>query len=243
MAQLDQVIAHGPHQSAVEHADFFCAEMTEMCRRGQWMVLPYQSVRRLPGLRRCPPGVIPQHEQRPRTIFDYTFYGINSDTVKLAPPEAMQFGTTLHRLLHQIHFADPQWGPVHLIKVDVSDGSYQIWVAADDIPKLGVMVPTLPREEPLVASPLAQPMGWVESPPTFCAATKTVADLANSALAGIPLHPSHRNDAVADTPTMSDRPPWRPGPPSRHQPRRGRPLSAINVYVDDFIAAVQGGAR
>ena len=56
----DAAVARGPHPSAAEHSDFLREEMLEMCRRGQWMVLPYSEVRTRSHLRISPPGVIPQ---------------------------------------------------------------------------------------------------------------------------------------------------------------------------------------
>eukprot|EP00978_Attheya_sp_CCMP212_P040642 scaffold224158_cov51-Attheya_sp.AAC.1 len=98
--------------------------MLDMATRQQWVVLPYSAVRDLPNLRVSPPGVVPQRERRPQLIVDYTFLGVNADTVKLAP-DSMQFGRSLQRILHTLHLADPRWVPVYLIKVDVADGFYQ----------------------------------------------------------------------------------------------------------------------
>ena len=41
--------------------------------------------------------------------------------------------------------ANPALGPVNLMKVDISDGFYQIGVNIKDIPKLGVVFPTKPH--------------------------------------------------------------------------------------------------
>ena len=87
--------------------------------------------------------------------------------------EAMQFGHALDRILREILLADPTFGPVHLIKLDISDGFYQITININDIPKLGVIFPTPPGDEPLIAFPLVLPMGWTNSPPIFSTATET----------------------------------------------------------------------
>ena len=246
--QKDAAVARGPHPSAVEYTDFLRGEMLEMCRRRQWIVLPYSSVRHRRGVRISPPGVIPQRERRPRTIVDYTWSGVNPDTIKLAPQQAMQFGRAFWRILYAIYFADPRWGPVHLLKADVSDGFYQVWLALMDILKLGLILPGGDASDPDIAFPLSLPMGWVESPPAFCSVTETGADLANAAIRAGADPPPHRHDTVADTPTVLDRPPSRPVPTRRRQrpiPRpfpRG-PVGSVDVYVDDFIGIVQGGPR
>ena len=94
----------------------------------------------------------------------------------------MQFGHALDRILQEILLANPVHGPTHLIKIDISDRFYQISLNINDIPKLGVVFPTLPEDEQLVAFPLVLPMGWSNSPPIFSTATETIADLANRRL-------------------------------------------------------------
>ena len=68
---------------------------------------------------------------------------------------------------------------------------------------------TSPDDDPLIAVPMVLPMGWMESPPTFCMVTETIADLANAKIAQdyIPA-PYHRHEVVAntlsETPTMTE---------------------------------------
>jgi hypothetical protein len=92
----------GPHKSAYEYQDFLRNKMVDMILRRQWIVLPCDDIKDLPGLCLSPIGVIPQRDQRPRTIVDYTFYGVNADTCRLAPEEAMRFGRAFQRLLEDI---------------------------------------------------------------------------------------------------------------------------------------------
>ena len=125
-ARIEAAAARGPHKSAIEYRDFLYEEMHKMRQKGQWLILPYAQVKHLPGLRLSPIGVVPQHSRRPRTIVDYTYHGVNQETVRLTAPEAMQFGRTLQRLLQRIGDADPKHGPVHMIKVDISDGFYRV---------------------------------------------------------------------------------------------------------------------
>jgi hypothetical protein len=164
-AKLAAACARGSHKSATEYITFLQEEIIAMMQKGQWVLLPYHLVKHLPNLRLSPLGVVPQRDRRPRVIVDYTYSGVNDDTLCLAPPEAMQFGHALQRILQTILHADPRFGPVYLIKVDIADGFYRVWLNTNDIPKLGVIFPTLPHMEPLVAFPLALPMGW-NHPPT-----------------------------------------------------------------------------
>jgi hypothetical protein len=107
----------------------------------------------------------------------------------------MQFGRALHRVLQQVSDADPRLGPVHLSKIDIADGFYRIGINTNDIPKLGIMLPGSYGEK-LVGFPLVLPMGWMQSPPIFTAATETVADLANQKLQDQVRCGPHRLDVV-----------------------------------------------
>jgi hypothetical protein len=175
----------------MDYLEFIQEEFVSMISKDQWVVLPFELVENLPGLRLSPPGVVPQRDRRPRWICDYSYSDVNEDTVELVADEAMQFGHALDRLLRQILLADPSSGPVKIIKVDISDGFYRLCLAPTDIPKLGVVFPTLPGQQRLVALPLVLPMGWKNSPPIFSTATETIADIANQRLNDPSYTPSH----------------------------------------------------
>lgn len=225
-------------------------EMLDFCAQGYWAVLPYQHVRQWQGLRISPMGVIPQRDRRPRLIVDYSFSGVNEDTIPLAPKEAMQFGRALQRVMATIVHSDPRYGPVYLSKIDIADGFYRVWLHIADIAKLGVVLPTAPGEPPVVAFPLTLPMGWVESPPYFTAITETACDLAN---ANLSRHhhahlPVHRLEAVAATPPPEAATTPAPareglslasrlGHSLRHKGRP--PVAKVDVYVDDFLLLAQ----
>jgi hypothetical protein len=221
-----------------------------MVDRATWLVLPYKLLRHLPNLRISPMGVVPQHERRPRPIVDYSFSGVNHDTLNLAPTEAMQFGHALERIISQTVHSDPRFGPVKFLKIDIADGFYRVWLNIDDIPTLAVSIPTLPGESPLLALPLALPMGWTQSPPAFCTVTETIADLTNAQLHRRRHWPPHRLDALADSPSQDSI--FLPDPttdslstttslPTTNPllQRSRRPLAAVDVFVDDFIAMSQ----
>jgi hypothetical protein len=168
----------------------------------------------------------------------------------------MQFGRALERIITQVVRADPRYGPVQFIKIDLADGFYRVFVRAEDIPKLGVAFPALEGEEPLIAFPLALPMGWTESPPYFCAVTETIADIANERILQWKRPAKHKLDRLASnmpkSPTLSDSAPARiathqplglPHQRNPNLPNRSRILAAIDVFVDDFIGAAQGSTR
>jgi hypothetical protein len=98
-AKLNAARIRGSHKSATEHLKFLQEEIIAFMQKGQWILLPYDLIKDLPNLRLSPLGVVPQRDCRPRVIIDYTLHGVNKDTIRLAPREAMQFGRALQRIL------------------------------------------------------------------------------------------------------------------------------------------------
>ena len=209
----------------MERIEFLHEEFADMIAKAYWVVLPAEAVKYLPGLRISPPGVVPQLGRRPRWIVDYSWSLVNNKTLPLAPTEAMQFGHALDRLLREILLADPKFGPVELMKVDMSDGFYRVGLNIDDIPKLGVVFPTQPGEEQLVALPLVLPMGWKNSPPVFSAVTETIADLANERIKTGAEPPCHPLDDEAEATTAPNPMTVAPTEPSVVMPA-GEPATA-----------------
>jgi hypothetical protein len=170
-----------------------------MIKKGQWTVFPARLVRHMRKLRISPIRVVSQRDRQPRTVVDYSLCDVNEDTVPWAPSEAMQFGRALHRILRRILESHPRFGPVYISKVVIVEGFYRVWLLPSDIPTPGVALPTTKGDEPMIGFPLALPMGWVNSPPYFTVATKTIANLANAALATTANFPSHRLEAISET--------------------------------------------
>ena len=237
---LDSCVERGPHKSAMEHLSFLRDEFTDFARKGFWLVLPYREVRELPGLRVSPLGVVPQDGRRPRVIVDYSYWGLNEDTVRLSDPQSMQFGRTNARLQRQLAWHNPRHGPVAAYKVDISDGFYRVPLCTSGIPKLGVLLPPLlGDQESLVAFPLVLPMGWTESPPFFCKFTETACDLTNSDFRDRVEYPWH---PLEDTAGEQDRIPQvatTPVPKSHSPFMASAPLAYMDVYVDDFCGVGQ----
>jgi hypothetical protein len=249
--QLKAALTRGAHKSCNEHIDFLNEEFVDMIQKGQWVILPATMAMELEGLRLSPPGVVPQRDRRPRWICDYTWSGVNLETLPLAAMEAMQFGHALERILREILLANPAHGPVLLNKTDLSDGFYRMDLNSEDAPKLGVAFPTKEGAEPMVAVPLVLPMGWKNSPPAFSTATETIADLANQRLRRPDYHPPNHplDQMAADVPlpvhaAQSLAPAAGVAveiPTSRDPslPTTGKPLEYVDVFVDDFVSLGQ----
>ena len=175
-------LKRGPHKSSHRGIEFLREVYADMMDKEQWTVLPASLVKDIPGIRLSPLGLMPHWNKRDRMILDYSFFGVNGDTVQLAPPEALQFGQTLKRLLQCIHRANDVFGPVYMSKFDLSVGFNRLWLRPEDTLKLAGLFPSRPGKAPLVGIPLTNPMGWCSPPPNFSACTETVADLANAYL-------------------------------------------------------------
>ena len=97
----------------------------------------------------------------------------------------------------------------------------------------------------MIAIPLTLPMGWKNSPPLFCTATETVADLANEDLRTHQPSKQHLLDNRAE----AVEPPPAPLLTQEHanltrDPYLQRPnaklLAYVDVFVDEFLGMAQG---
>jgi len=230
-----KAINHGPHILATcEFTNFLLADMYDYVNMGYWTVLPYSTLWHHPVLRLAPAGVVPQKEQRPHPIMDYSFYGKNSNGLPIAPMHSMQFG-----------YCDCHYGPPLLAKLDLADGYYRVPLSATAALHLAVLLPPDGHCNQLIALPLSLPMGWSHSPPYFCAFTETVADVANASTDNalqLPKHPLLAATQLQPTTTPHEAP-----MPSLHfHPSVitlptviNTPLQYPDVYIDDFILLAQ----
>jgi hypothetical protein len=220
--------------------------MADYVDKRLWVVLPYQSVHFMPHLKLSPCGVVPQRERHPRTIIDYTFSGVNAASLPLAPTESMQFGSTLKRIFQRIACANPTFGPVNMLKFDLSDGYYRVRLSPEAALEMAVIIPGDTPTTNLIAIPLSLPMGWALSPPYFCAYTETAADLSNAALAlpkvgdlaALLPHPVEiqSQQPTTSVPQLFHHTTNYISPPGTLLPD---PIQYTDVYMDDFIALAQ----
>ena len=272
--QKDECIRRGCHKSATEHATFLREEFSEFIENKFWVVLPYDLVKDEPTLLLSAAAVKDERDRKPRLISDHSWdWGwpsVNDTTIHHAPPEAMQFGRALPRILQQVRHANPKFGPVRLCKHDIKDGFYRMFLAPKDCIRLTLVLPRYEGEEQLVAIPMSCTMGWVESPPSFSSMSETVCDRANERFRKLPYRcPPHRLEAAAEAgddldPSMVPRPKEAEDEAATHallavtseaiipEPEHlaplsnklyHRPVGSNDVFVDDFIQLGQGGRR
>jgi hypothetical protein len=236
LARREAAMRKGCHLSAQMEKEFVRHEMAEFMENGYWTVLPYEQIKHLASLQLSPSAVKTERERKPRFLCDHSIFWVNALTLRLAPAEAMQFGDALPRILWLIRHHDPVHGELLLSKFDIKDGYYRIPLKASDAPMLAVILPAYNGEEPMVAIPLSLTMGWTESPPIFCAASETVADLANRATHRhhVPPHPRlpSTGQHMGESPPTNLAPVPTPQAPrgahtSRAPPKRPKPRSLV----------------
>ena len=201
IAGHNEAIQYRAHSSAGDCKEFLHNELADMVKAGHWFVLPYSIVQHTTDLQISPLGVVPKQGCQPRPIVIYTFSGVNKAMVKLAPPESMQFGKALDRIIQKAAGANLYHGIVNLSKLNLAGAFMRVGLSPFMIVKLAVVVPTTSTDkDPLIAVPMALPMGWMESSTAFSMVTETIADLANAKIAqGHILAPYHHHKAVANT--------------------------------------------
>lgn len=270
LERKDHCIERGCHRSAIEHSDFLREEMADFIDSGFWTVLPYSMMRHHENLMLSPSAVKDERDRRPRLLCDHSWYTTNEYTIPHAPPEAMQFGGAIHRVLREVRHANPKFGPVRLAKHDIKDGFYRMFLRAADCPRLAIVLPKYEGEPQLIAIPMSSTMGWQQSPPTFSTMSETVTDETNRRFREQPTtvipHRLESTAASMDDFSLTPVPrgqeddeatrrlqalatPSLPeadltDPPHRPSNRPfQRPVGSTDVFVDDFIQLGQGSRR
>ena len=153
----------------------------------------------------------------------------------------MQYGRALECLIREVLISDLELGPVHVLKAYASDGFYCIVLRPTDSPKLGIGFPSEGEDKELLAIMLTLPKGWKKSPPIFCTATETVADLANAALrCNTPTLP-HSLDDMAEAIVREEPPTLQPSMAGlTRDPYLRRANSKLDAYIDVFVNNLLG---
>ena len=95
-------------------------------------------------------------------------------------PKAVKFGSCLARLLLQIWNSYPAGFPIWLSKWDILDAFQRCNLRLSNGGKITYVVPPIPEDTSFLLSiDLVLPMGWLNSPEFFCAASEMVAYNAN----------------------------------------------------------------
>ncbi len=244
-AELDKAIARGPHQSALtpEAIEHFAEEIRAKVRTNQGRVVKWDSIKDNPPaeLKISPIAAIPFKSKAFWSILDLSFRlwlknggireAVNNTTTKTVPGGAIdQIGDCLSRIIHAFTKADAD-AKIFMAKWDIKDGFWRMDCREGEEWNFSYALPQ-PEGQPvrLVVPTLLQ-MGWVKSPPYFCAATETARDTASDYIeTKIGTRPRHKFEhyvtgsaeyaallAAADAASLR---------------------FLLEIYVDDFISLV-----
>ena len=150
----------------------------------------------------------------------------------MAPKEALdQLDQSLSRIIHAFAKAEED-SKIFMAKWDIKDGFWRMDCEQGEEYNFAYV---LPQEEDMPITTLVVPtslqMGWVESPPYFCAATETARDIASdycdTPIGSLPHHKfathATRDKEFNKLPRTSDVVGF---------------FYALEVYVDDFMSII-----
>ena len=195
-----------------------------------------------PQLKISPIAAIPHNSKVFRSILDLSFSlclknsgileSVNDSTVKMAPRGALdQLGQALSRIIHAFAEADEENAKIFMAKWDIKDVFWHMDCEKGEEYNFAYV---LPQEEGMpitLVVPTSLQMGWVESPPYFCAATEMARDIAsdycNTPIGSLPHHKFAKH--VMGAKEFNEL-------PSTSEIRDF--LYALEVYVNDFMSII-----
>jgi hypothetical protein len=139
-------------------------------------------------LKISPIAAIPHKSKDFRSILDLSFRhriknggvlaSFNDTTEKTAPAGAIdQIGECLSRIIHAFAKTDED-AKIFMAKWDIKDGFWRMDCATGEEWNFAYVLPQEDGTPTTLVVPTSLQMGWVESPPYFCAATETSWDVA-----------------------------------------------------------------
>ena len=245
--QMAAAIARGPHVSALVPAAMtqLDLEVQEKVKNGQARVVRWNDICRAPPPQlKISPVAMVEHKSRPyRAILDLSFPvhlsptttvpSVNSTTTKTAPKAAIdQIGHVLPRIIHAFASVEDD-AKIFMAKWDIKDGFWRLDCEAGEEWNFAYVLPsTFGSDDVHLVVPTSLQMGWIESPPYFCAASETARDVA-AMYAERPMdgctHPAlHHTQTHEDYKTL----------PQSRTPADAPVRYLMEVYVDDFIDIV-----
>ena len=156
---------------------------------------------------------------------------VNDTTVKSAPKGAIdQLGECLTRIIHAFAEAEDD-AKIFMAKWDIKDEFWRMDCREGEEWNFAYVLPQPEGSTIMLVIPTSLQMGWVESPPYFCAATETARDVATEytdmPVGKIPAHKFSKytvgGESYSDLQEDDDGEPFR---------------TMIEVYVDDFMSLV-----
>ena len=243
-AEMTAAIMRGPHESAMspEAMEHFAKEVAEKVASGQARVVNWEDIKHDPPkqLKISPIAAIPHKSKAFRSILDLSFQlrlkdggvvmSVNDTSTKTAPQGSIdQIGHSLKRIIHAFAEAGDE-DKIFMAKWDVKDGFWRLQCREGEEWNFAYVLPAAEGTPTRLVVPTSLQMGWIESPPYFCAASETARDVAAQYIeTQVGSLTSHKFEAMT-TATAGDRTGLAPsGSALRY---------VLEVYVDDFMSLV-----
>ena len=191
------------------------------------------------GFKKSPIAAIPHKSKAYRSILDLSFClqlknggvraAVNNSTKKMAPKGAIdQIGEALSCIIHAFAEADKN-AMIFMAKWDIKEGFWRMDCAEGEEWNFAYVLPQADGKPKKLVVPTLLQMGWVESPPYFCAATETSRDVAmdysETPINSLPQHKFVKY-RIGD--------PEYDALPESQKSNKGY-VYMLEVYVDDFM--------
>jgi hypothetical protein len=190
--EMEAAINKGAHPSALvqEATEQLRRETMEKVSKGQARIVRWDDIKHDPPaeLKISPIAMIPHKSRGFRAILDLSYSvrlqhkrlpSVNESTVKTAPQGAIdQMGHVLSRIIHAFAEAKED-SKIFLAKWDIKDGFWRLDCEEGQEWNFCYVLPASNADAPIeLVVPTSLQMGWIESPPYFCAASETGRDVA-----------------------------------------------------------------
>jgi len=239
---MEEAVQRGPHQSALtpEALEHFAAEAKAKVEKGQAKLVYWDDIKDNPPpeLKISPVAGIPHKSKAYRTILDLSYRlrlknggvvkSVNDMTEKVAPQGSIdQIGESLSRIIYAFAETDDD-AKIFMAKWDIKDGFWRMGGEEGQEYNFAYVLPQPPGHPVILVIPTSLQMGWVESPPLFCAASETARDIVEeyieTQVSLLPAHKFSKHVMTSDT--------------IQELPETGEEAAGfhyiVEVYFDDF---------
>ena len=240
--EMQAAIDRGNHPMEPEVMAQLTQEAQDKVKSGQARIVLWDDIKDNPppATKISPLAAVPHKSRGWRAILDLSFRlrleagkylaSVNEGSEKTAPGASIdQIGHVLQRIIHAFAQA-PDDARIFMAKWDVKDGFWRMVVEAGEEWNFCYVLPTPPGEPVQLVVPTSLQMGWIESPPYFCAASETARDVAddyvNAPLGSLPNHKFQEH--------TEGHPLFQALPPTASVETMVSYM--VEVYVDDFIS-------
>ena len=252
--EMQAAIDRGPHVSALDPdaISYMTGEIRQKVEAKQVRVVEWESIRKNPPpeLKISPVALIPHKSRDYRAILDLSFSlrlesgdsipSVNEASQKTAPRGAIdQMGHALKRIIYAMAEADLAGNEkVFMAKWDIKDGFWRLDCRDGEEWNFAYVLPQKEGEPVRLVVPISLQMGWIESPPYFCAASETARDVAQQYVEQeVGTMQDHK--FLPYTKTSSEY----ASLPATDPAGEGGFNYMVEVYVDDFISLARATSQ